>query len=88
MTLNDIYRAAGTDGRADIRRFMRDMRRAGLRMRPYAGRNFWHGAAVATDNLQTVIRATLVPCQWDSLGRGSIVYPIQSLSGVHPSCSQ
>lgn len=48
---------------------------------PYAGRFYWEGPAVRADNereLQEIIRATTVPVQWDSLGLGYIVYPVQS----------
>lgn len=78
-TLKEVYQSARSKGRQDIARFMRDMRRAGIRMRPYRGRGFWSGPAVATDDVQKVIRATPVKLQWDSLGRDSIVYPVQSL---------
>lgn len=79
MTLKETYQAAKDKGRDEIRRFMRDMRRAGLRMRHYRGRYFWEGPAVSTDSLQEVLSATKVKCQWDSLGLGYIVYPRQSL---------
>jgi hypothetical protein len=80
MTLNDIYRKAKADGDTDICRFMRDMRRAGLRMRPYNGRCYWHGPAVSADSVADVMSETRVKCQHDSLGLGVIVYPRQSLS--------
>jgi len=57
------------------RRFVRDMRKAGLKPRHYRGRYFWEGPAVGVDDLQTALGATKVPCQWDNLGRGWIVYP-------------
>jgi hypothetical protein len=85
MTLNEIYRHARANRQTDVCRFMRDMRRAGLRLRAYNGRSFYRGPAVSIESdseLQDIIRATRVKLQWDSLGRGSIVYPVESLRGV------
>ena len=58
---------------------MRDMRKAGLKIRYYEGRNFWKGPAVSVDHAQAALSETKVRCQWDSLGRGVIVYPVQHL---------
>lgn len=61
--------------------FVKDMEKAGIAVRPYAGRWFWKGPAVATNadlDLQDVIRATTVPLQWDQLGLHLIVYPVAS----------
>lgn len=48
----------------------------------YHGRGFWHGPAIrvnGTGELQTAIRLTSDPLQWDTMGRdGFIVYPILS----------
>lgn len=59
------------------KRFVADMQAINFRVRDYYGRNFYHGPAVtcSQDSLQTVIRATTVKVQWDSLGRDLIVYP-------------
>jgi hypothetical protein len=79
MTLKEIHRQAKAEGKQDICRFMRDVKRLGLRMQPYNGRFYWHGPAVSTDDLKEVLGATRVKCQWDNLGLGWIVYPRQSL---------
>ena len=83
MTLKECWDKARTIGRQDVRRFMRDMRRAGLKpkMRYYEGRNFWTGPAVVVDDLQETLSCTKVKCQWDYMGRGFVVYPKQSISG-------
>ena len=39
------------------------------------GRFFWTGPAVVVDDLQDALSATRVSCQWDSMGRGWVVYP-------------
>ena len=65
-----------------LRRFMGDMKRAGLKskMRYYEGRNFWTGPAVVVDDLQDALSHTKVKCQWDNMGRGFVVYPRQSMT--------
>lgn len=55
--------------------FVKDMNNAGLRVRHYNGRFFWEGPAVRCDDLQEVLSETKVPCQWDQMGKGYIVYP-------------
>jgi hypothetical protein len=82
MTLKEIYRTAKANGQAEICRFMRDMKKAGLRMRPYNGRFYWHGPAVSADCVADVMSETRVKCQHDSMGLGVIVYPYESLRGV------
>jgi hypothetical protein len=79
MRLNDVYRQARQSSRLDLCRFMLDMRRAGVRLRYYRGRYFWRGPAAFVDNLQQALRATSVRCQWDHMGLGFVVYPVQSL---------
>lgn len=79
MKLSELYRKARETGRSDLMRFMRDMKRAGLRIQEYHGRWYWHGPAVVADGLQDVLSRTRVPCQWDSMGRGVVVYPRQGL---------
>lgn len=79
MTLNEVYRKAKAEGKSDLCRFMRDMRRAGLRMRYYQGRFWWKGPAVEVRALQDALSATKVKCQWDGMGLGTVVYPRQSL---------
>jgi hypothetical protein len=79
MTLKEIYREAKAEGKTEICRFMRDMHRCGLRMRPYNGRFYWSGPAVSAEDVQEVLSETKVKCQFDQLGLGVIVYPRQSL---------
>ena len=59
-------------------RFINDMEAAGLTVEPYRGRFFWTGPAVRVDDIQDVLSATRVRCQWDSIGLGYIVYPERS----------
>lgn len=56
-------------------RFVEDMEDAGLETENYNGRYFYEGPAVQCDNIQDALSNTKVPCQWDSLGLGYIVYP-------------
>jgi hypothetical protein len=58
--------------------FVKNMKCAGLKTEHYHGRNFWQGPAVRCDNLQDVMSNTKVPCQWDNMGLGYIVYPRQA----------
>jgi hypothetical protein len=55
--------------------FTKDMEEAGFEVREYKGRYFYNGPAVSCSNLQSVLSSTKVPCQWDQLGLGWIVYP-------------
>ena len=82
MTLKECWIKAREMGREDVRRFMRDMKRAGLKskMRYYQGRNFWTGPAVVVDDVQEALSHTAVKCQWDRMGKGSVVYPRQSIT--------
>ena len=57
------------------RRFVRDMKQAGFDVEHYQGRFFWSGPAVRTDDLQQVLSTTKIPCQWDNMGLGYIIYP-------------
>ena len=77
MKLNDVYKLAREQGNKEVCRFMRDMKKAGLvkQMKFYCGRWFWRGPAVSCDSIQDVMSNTKVPCQWDNLGLGYIVYP-------------
>lgn len=79
MLLIDMYKLAKSNNQTGIARFMRDMRKAKLRMREYHGRFHWYGPAVTVDNLQDALSATKVPCTWDNMGLGYIVYPKESL---------
>jgi len=82
MSLKEIYQTAKLNGQTDICRFMRDMKRAGLSMRPYNGRCYWHGPSVVVDDLSDAMSATRVKTQWDRMGLSYIVYPRESLMGV------
>ncbi len=55
--------------------FVEEMNQAGFDVEHYEGRFFWSGPAVRTDDLQQVLCATKISCQWDNLGLGYIVYP-------------
>ncbi len=81
MTLEECWDKARKMGYEDVRRFMRDMKRAGLKskMRYYEGRNVWTGPAVVVDDLQDALCHTKVKCQWDNMGMGFVVYPKQSI---------
>lgn len=79
MTLNEIYKSAKQKQKFNICRFMKDMKKNGLKMREYHGRVYWHGPAVVCDSLQDVLSNTKIKCKWDNLGLRWIVYPIQSL---------
>lgn len=70
-----MYDYAKKNGIDDICKFMRNMKRAGLKMSYYQGRYFWTGPAVKTKDIQSVLSNTKVKCQWDNLGMGYIVYP-------------
>jgi hypothetical protein len=59
----------------DHKKFVRDMKAAKLKITHYRGRNFWQGPAVMVDELSDAMRATTVACQWDSMGKGYVVYP-------------
>lgn len=61
--------------------FVKDMEEAGLEVEHYHGRFFWEGPAVRVDSIQDALSETKVKCQWDSMGRGFIVYPVSSDPG-------
>lgn len=81
MKLRELYTTAKAKHKTALCRFMRDMKRAGLlpNMRYYEGRFFYRGPAVRVDNIQDALSNTKVPCQWDNLGLGYIVYPKERL---------
>lgn len=62
-------------GRLEYRKFVEDMRAAGLEVTHYKGRSFFEGPAVAVDDIQDALSNTKVKCRWDQLGHGYIVYP-------------
>lgn len=55
--------------------FVEDMEDAGLTPWHYRGRYYYEGPAVDVDDLQDALSETKVPCQWDSMGLGYVVYP-------------
>ena len=75
-----MYEKAQKNGIDDICRFMRNMKKAGLKIEDYRGRFFWTGPAVRVNDLQDALSATKVKCQWDNMGLGYIVYPKTPLS--------
>ena len=75
-----MYEKAQKNGIPDICRFMRNMKKAGLKIEYYQGRNFWTGPAVRVDDIQDALSNTKVKCQWDNMGLGYIVYPETPLS--------
>lgn len=62
----------------DCSHFVCDMEEVGLEVEHYHGRFFWEGPAVRVDNIQDALSHTKVPCQYDNMGLGYIVYPKQS----------
>jgi hypothetical protein len=66
----------------DCVQFCNDMMDAGFELEHYRGRWYWQGPAVRCDDISDVMSITKVKCQWDSMGRGVIVYPKQSDEGT------
>ena len=63
-------------GRVNYNRFAEECESAGLEVYRYRGRFYYNGPAVNCDDIQDVIRVTGVKVQWDSMGRGYVVYPV------------
>lgn len=61
----------------DYRIFIDDMIMNGMKPYHYVGRNDWQGPAVVCDRYQSVMSATSVKCQYDSMGHGKVVYPVR-----------
>ena len=59
------------------KQFCNAMKRAGLKVRHYHGRFFWQGPAVGVSHISEAMSKTRVECQYDQLGLGFIVYPIE-----------
>lgn len=62
-----------------FQKFVDDMERDGRIVLHYTGRHFYEGPSVEIERseLQTIIRATGLELQWDSLGKsGLVVYPV------------
>lgn len=79
MKLKQLYKEAKENSKEDLCRFMRDMKRAKLKLRYYEGRWYWKGPAVVVGSIQDVLSNTKVRCQWDNMGVDYVVYPRQSL---------
>src|SRR5580704_12589734 len=77
--LSDILNKEETEDQKDewenenYNTFSRECKKAGLDIREYHGRNNYHGPAVETDDLQSVLKATTVNCLWDSFGKSNII---------------
>lgn len=58
-------------------KFAKEVSSKGFKVNHYRGRFSYEGPSVHCDEdeLQDVIRATEVYVQWDSMGRGYVVYP-------------
>lgn len=56
--------------------FVEDMEDAGFEVEHYRGRSFWEGPAVRVADPGDATCETKIKCQFDSLGRGYIVYPL------------
>ena len=57
------------------KQFVVDMYRANLDIKNYEGRWFYKGPAVEVDSISEAMSKTSVPCNYDSMGTGFIVYP-------------
>jgi hypothetical protein len=59
-------------------RFAKQLESAGYEVVKYEGRGYYRGPAGRCDSERTmgqVLAITTVPCRWDNLGKGAIVYP-------------
>lgn len=80
MKLKEVYDLAKEQNRPDVRRFMRDMKKAGIKIEFYQGRNFYHGPAAIVDSIQSVLSNTKVRCRYDNMGHRFVVHPA---IGIH-----
>jgi hypothetical protein len=73
----EVTTAEGDDTvhQPEVATFIRDMERAGLQIRPYAGRFYYFGPCVHVDDVSDAVSLTSVKCSWDQLGLGYVVYP-------------
>ena len=63
----------------DHMQFIKDVLLRGSNVEMYHGRNLWYGPAVRCASISHVAAlGTLVPVQYESMGKGLIVYPIES----------
>lgn len=72
---------AKSENKNNQKKFMTDCRKAEIDVRYYRGRNFYYGLAASCKSIQDVLSITTVPCTYDQLGKGYIVYPKVGLSG-------
>lgn len=79
MKLSEVYGTAKEHDKTQLCRFMRDMKRAGLKQRVYYGRLSWSGPAVVCEDIEAVLANTNVPCLSVKKGRRFVVYPRQGL---------
>ncbi len=79
MKMSVVYATAKSQEKKQLCRFMRDMKRAGLKQRYFHGHSSWSGPAVVCEDIESVLSETSVPCQ--SLQRGTrfLVHPKQGL---------
>lgn len=66
---------ANSENKNNQKKFMTDCQKANIDVRYYCGRNFYYGLAASCHSIQDVLSVTTVPCTYDQLGRGYIVYP-------------
>jgi hypothetical protein len=66
----------------DCVQFVEDMEAAGLEVHHYHGRFYYEGPSVHVDDLQEALSNTRVPCQYESLGLGWVVYTKARDKGV------
>ena len=79
MKMNDVYATAKKQEKRQLCRFMRDMKRAGLKQRFFQSQSSWSGPAVVCEDVETVLSETKVPCQSRQKGSRFLVHPKQGL---------
>lgn len=79
MKMNDVYATAKSQEKTQLCRFMRDMKRAGLKQRFFLSQSKWSGPAVVCEDVETVLSETNVPCKSLQKGGRFLVHPKQGL---------
>ena len=79
MKLKEVYATAKTQEKKQLCRFMRDMRRAGIKQRFFKGQSSWSGPAVVCSDVEAVLAETKVPCKSYQKGSRYLVHPKQGL---------
>jgi hypothetical protein len=79
MKLSEVYATAKTQDKKQLCRFMRDMKRAGLKQRFFRVQSSWSGPAVVCADVEAVLSETKVPCQSHQKGSRFLVHPKQGL---------